>query len=71
MSTQISIVNVNEFNGIPDAVIGAIKLIEKDIHFDFTKSKNILLKPNLLTTKKEACTQPGFIEGVLSYLKNH
>jgi len=70
MSTKISIVNVNDFDGIPDAVIGAIKLIEKDIHFDFTKSKNILLKPNLLTTKKEACTQPGFIEGVLSYLKN-
>ena len=70
MSTKISIVNVNDFDGIPDAVIGAIKLIEKDIHFDLTKSKNILLKPNLLTTKKEACTQPGFIEGVLSYLKN-
>ena len=71
MSTKISIVNVNDFDGIPDAVIGAIKLIEKYIHFDFTESKNILLKPNLLTAKKEACTQPGFIEGVLSYLKNH
>jgi len=69
MSTKISIVNVNDFDGIPDAVIGAIKLIEKDIHFDFTKSKNILLKPNLLTTKKDACTQPGFVEGVISYLK--
>jgi len=69
MSTKISIVNVNDFDGIPNAVIGAIKLIEKDIHFDFTKSKNILLKPNLLTTKKDACTQPGFVEGVISYLK--
>jgi len=69
MSTKISIVNVNDFDGIPDAVIGAIKLIEKDIHFDFTKSKNILLKPNLLTTKKDACTQLGFVEGVISYLK--
>ena len=64
MSTKISIVNVNDFDGIPDAVIGAIKLIEKDIHFDFTKSKHILIKPNLLTTKKDACTQPGFVEGV-------
>ena len=71
MSTKIGIVNVNDFNGIPDAVIEAIKLIEKDIHFDFTKSENILLKPNLLTTKRDACTQPGFIEGVLAYLKNH
>ncbi|MHA2123247.1 MAG: DUF362 domain-containing protein, partial [Promethearchaeota archaeon] len=35
----------------------------------FTNAKNILLKPNLLTTKKEACTQPEFVEGVLSYLK--
>ncbi len=69
MSTKISIVNVNDFDGILDAVIGAIKLIEKDIHFDFTKSKNILLKPNLLTAKKDACTQLGFVEGVISYLK--
>ncbi|MFX1346714.1 MAG: DUF362 domain-containing protein [Promethearchaeota archaeon] len=70
MSTKISIVDVKNFNSIPEAVIEAIELIENYFHFDFTKSKNILLKPNLLTAKKEACTQPEFIEGVLSYLKN-
>ncbi|MFX1324914.1 MAG: DUF362 domain-containing protein [Promethearchaeota archaeon] len=70
MSTKIGIVNVNEYNNIPEAVSGAIKLIEKDLDFDFIESKNILLKPNLLTTKREACTQPEFIEGVFCYLKN-
>lgn len=70
MVTKISIVNVNDYDGIPDAIVGAIKLIEKDFQFNFTESRNILLKPNLLTTKKEACTQPAFVEGVLMYLKN-
>ena len=70
MRTKISIVDVNDYNGISEASIGAIKLIEKDFHFKFPEAKKILLKPNLLTAKKEACTQPEFIEGVLSYLKN-
>jgi uncharacterized protein (DUF362 family)/Pyruvate/2-oxoacid:ferredoxin oxidoreductase delta subunit len=69
MSTKVSIVNVNDFKSIPDAVIGAIRLIEDDLQFDFTNSKKILLKPNLLTSKEEACTQPAFVEGVISYLK--
>lgn len=69
MSTKISIVNVNDYESIPKAVIGAIKLIEDNFSFDITNSNNILLKPNLLTSKKDACTQPSFIEGVLNYLK--
>ena len=69
MTTKISIVNVNDYDGIPDATAGAIKLIENDFHFNFTESQNILLKPNFLTTKRDACTQPEFIKGVLSYLK--
>lgn len=70
MTTKISIVNVNDYNGIPEASVGAIKLVEKSFQFNFRGSRNILLKPNLLTTKRDACTQPEFVEGVLSYLKN-
>ncbi|MHA2392804.1 MAG: DUF362 domain-containing protein [Promethearchaeota archaeon] len=69
MSTKISIVNVKDYSNIPEAVIGAVKLIEKDLHYNLTESNNILIKPNLLTTKKDACTQPEFIEGLISYLK--
>ena len=69
MSTKISIINVNEYESIPKAVIGAIKLIEDNFSFDLSNSKRILLKPNLLRSKKEACTQPSFIEGVITYLK--
>ena len=29
----------------------------------------VFLKPNLFRSKKEACTQPSFIEGVITYLK--
>ncbi|MFX1366361.1 MAG: DUF362 domain-containing protein [Promethearchaeota archaeon] len=68
MSTKISIINVKDFESIPEAVIGAIKLIEDNLLFDFTNSKKILLKPNLLTAKKNACTQPSFLEGVITYL---
>jgi len=70
MTTKISIVDVNDYNCISDASMGAIKLIENDFQFNFIESKNILLKPNLLTTKRDACTQPEFVEGVLSYLKS-
>jgi len=69
MSTKISIVDVKDHDNIPEAVIEAIKLIENDIKFDFTSSKKILLKPNLLISKKEACTQSDFVEGTISYLK--
>jgi uncharacterized protein (DUF362 family)/NAD-dependent dihydropyrimidine dehydrogenase PreA subunit len=70
MNTTVSIVNTKDYDSIPKAVFNAIKLLEGKIQFDFTKAKNILLKPNLLTTKKDACTQPAFVEGVLSYLKH-
>jgi len=69
MSTRVSIVNVKDYESIPKAVVGGIKLIEDNFSFKFTNSKKILLKPNLLTSKKDACTQPSFIEGVISYLK--
>ncbi|MHA2181515.1 MAG: DUF362 domain-containing protein [Promethearchaeota archaeon] len=69
MITKIGIVNVKEYKSIPEAVIGAIKLIENDLPFDIAQSKKILLKPNLLTSKKDACTQPAFVEGVILYLK--
>ncbi|MFX1501415.1 MAG: DUF362 domain-containing protein, partial [Promethearchaeota archaeon] len=69
MPTKISIINVKDFESIPEAVIGAIKLIEENLPFNFTNSKKILLKPNLLTSKKNACTQPSFVEGVIIYLK--
>ncbi len=70
MKTKVSIVNVTEYNSVPEAVEAAIKLIEKDLPFDFTKSDYILLKPNLLSAEKDATTQPSFVEGVISYLKN-
>ncbi|MFX1489654.1 MAG: DUF362 domain-containing protein [Promethearchaeota archaeon] len=69
MLTKISIVDLKDHNNIPEAVIEAIKLIENSLGFDFIKCKNILLKPNLLSSKKDACTQPGFVEGTLAYLK--
>ena len=69
MSTKVGIVNVNDYESIPEAVVDAIKLIEDNLLFDFINAKKILLKPNFLTSKKEACTQPSFVEGALSYLK--
>ncbi|MFW9901677.1 MAG: DUF362 domain-containing protein [Candidatus Thorarchaeota archaeon] len=69
MSTKISIVNVKEYDSVSQAVVEAIKLIENSFHFHFTDSNRILLKPNLLTIKKDACTQPSFVEGVIFYLK--
>ncbi len=69
MSTKISIINVNDYESIPKAVIEAIKLVENDLKFNFFNSNQILLKPNLLRAKKEACTQPDFVEGVILYLK--
>ncbi|MFX1417505.1 MAG: DUF362 domain-containing protein [Promethearchaeota archaeon] len=69
MSTKVSIINVKDYESIPKAVVGAIKLIEDNFSFDLSKSKQILLKPNLLRAKKNACTQPSFVEGVISYLK--
>jgi uncharacterized protein (DUF362 family)/NAD-dependent dihydropyrimidine dehydrogenase PreA subunit len=69
MSTKISIVNAIDYENIPDAIVAAIKLIEKDLNFNLLECKNILLKPNLLRASKDACTQPVFVEGVIKYLK--
>ena len=69
MTTKISIVDVNDYESIPDAIVAAIRMIEKDIEFSFPECKNILLKPNLLRATKDACTQPIFVEGVIKYLK--
>jgi len=69
MSTKISIVNINDYESIPDAIVAAIKMIEEDFHFDILSCKKILLKPNLLRATKDACTQPVFVEGVIKYLE--
>ncbi len=69
MSTRVSIVNVRDYDSISKAVVGAIKLVEDNLSFDFSNSNQILLKPNFLRAKKDACTQPDFVEGVISYLK--
>ena len=69
MSTKISIVNINDYENIPDAIVAAIKMIEEDFQFNILNCKNILLKPNLLRATKDACTQPVFVEGVIKYLK--
>jgi uncharacterized protein (DUF362 family)/Pyruvate/2-oxoacid:ferredoxin oxidoreductase delta subunit len=69
MTTKISIVNANNYESIPDAIVTAIKLIENDLNFNLLECKNILLKPNLLRATKDACTQSIFVEGVIKYLK--
>jgi len=69
MSTKISIVNINDYESIPDAIVAAIEMIDDDFHFNFLECKNILLKPNLLRASKDACIQPVFVEGVINYLK--
>jgi len=69
MSTKISIVNVKDYESISKAVIEAIKLIENSLQFQLSNSNRILLKPNLLSSKKQACTQPSFVEGIINYLK--
>ncbi len=70
MPTRISIVNVEDYDNIPSAIVAAIKLIKSDFNFDLLECKNILLKPNLLRASKDACTQPIFVEGVINYLKD-
>ncbi|MFX1446923.1 MAG: DUF362 domain-containing protein [Promethearchaeota archaeon] len=68
MPTKISIVNVKDYDNIPDAIVAAIKLIEKDLTFNILKCEKILLKPNLIRATKDACTQPIFVKGVIKYL---
>ena len=68
MGTRISIVNANDYSSIPEAVIVAVKLIENDLHFDLKSAEYILIKPNLISSNRDACTQPGFVEGVIDYL---
>ena len=70
MSTKISIVNVKNYDSIPDAINAGIKLIADTLPFDIRECKTILLKPNLLRATKDACTQPVFVETVLKYLKD-
>lgn len=41
MSTKISIVNINNYESIPDAIVAAIKMIENDFHFDILNYKNM------------------------------
>ena len=70
MSTKISIVNVKNYDSIPNAIKAGITLIADTLPFDIRECKSILLKPNLLRATKDACTQPVFVEGVLKYLKD-
>ena len=69
MPTKISIVKINDFASVQEAIIRALELIESDFRFNLLDSKSILLKPNLLRATEDACTQPAFVDGVLSYLK--
>lgn len=69
MSTKVSIVDVRDYENVPIAVKNAIKLIDNDLPFNILDAKEILLKPNLLTAKKDACTQIEFVKGVILYFK--
>lgn len=71
MTTKISIVNVDDYRNVPEAIVAAIKMLESSFKFKFLECKKILLKPNLLRATKEACTQPEFVQGVLDYLKEN
>ncbi|MBY9018678.1 MAG: DUF362 domain-containing protein [Candidatus Lokiarchaeota archaeon] len=68
MTTKISIVHIEDYKNIQEAIIKGIELIEDDFKFKLQDLSNILLKPNLLRATEDACTQPSFVEGVLSYL---
>jgi uncharacterized protein (DUF362 family)/ferredoxin len=68
-TTKVSIVNSNKFPNVEDSIVKAIELIEDEFKFNLNESDQILLKPNLLIGKKDACTQPSFIEGIIKYLK--
>ncbi|TXT61417.1 MAG: Pyuvate ferredoxin oxidoreductase subunit delta [Promethearchaeota archaeon] len=67
METKISIVNVNNHKTVQKSIVEAIKLIEP-LPFNLKEAKSILIKPNLLIAKEDACTQPSFVEGVINYL---
>ncbi len=69
MATKIAIVNVKEYDSIQQAIVAAITLVEDSFNFNILDCKNILLKPNLLRATKDACTQPEFVDGTLTYLK--
>ncbi|MFX0059504.1 MAG: DUF362 domain-containing protein [Candidatus Heimdallarchaeota archaeon] len=69
MSTKIAIVNIDNYESVPKAVVAAIRMIEKDLNYNINDCSNILLKPNLLRANKDACTQPEFVEGIIEYLK--
>ncbi len=69
MTTKISILNVNNYQNLQEAVFFAIKIIENCLNFKFVNHNLILLKPNLLIKKKNACTQPNIVDGVITYLK--
>jgi len=69
MKTKICIVSTNDYDSIPEAINAAMKMLEGYLNFNFLDFKNILLKPNLLRASKDACTQPEFVEGVISYLR--
>lgn len=69
VSTQIAIVKIDDYDSVPDAIVAAIRLIEKDLNYIISDFSNILLKPNLLRANKDACTQPEFVQGIINYLK--
>ncbi|MHA1105883.1 MAG: DUF362 domain-containing protein [Promethearchaeota archaeon] len=68
MTTKISIVHIEDYKNLQEAIIKGIELIEDDFKFNLHELSNILLKPNLLRATEDACTQPSFVDGVLSYL---
>ncbi|MBY8982488.1 MAG: DUF362 domain-containing protein [Candidatus Lokiarchaeota archaeon] len=68
-TTKVSIVSIKEYKNVEDAIVAALELIEIDFKFDIDSSQYILLKPNLLIDKKDACTQPSFVKGIIKYLK--
>ncbi|MHA1626111.1 MAG: hypothetical protein ACTSWH_13350 [Promethearchaeota archaeon] len=48
MTTKISIVHIEDYKNLQEAIIKGIELIEDDFKFNLHELSNILLKPNLL-----------------------
>lgn len=67
---RVSIVRVADYANITEAVRGAIRLLG-DLGFSIGGEDRVLLKPNLLLKRAEACTAPELMLGVVDVLKEH
>lgn len=70
MNYQVSIVRVADYPSTTEAVQEAVGLLG-DIGFEIGWEDRVLLKPNLLVKRPEACTAPEVITGVAQVFKGY